>query len=331
MKMSMPVGSALPIRAVTLSLVLATVGCTSALPPPPGTAPPLVETVDLADRWGRSPADSMPPRAPGASTPARLTEIKHRLIGENSGIAWLGGAFFVHNDSGDAATVYRSPALDFAAAEILPLPGARARDWEDITVLEGDLLVGDIGDNRRQRSDLMLYRARYRSAFETGRSQGRLELVAAYPVRYPDGPHDAEGLAVVDGLVHIITKNRGEGFTGVYRFDRLVDRADLRPGEANVPRKVGTLELREDEQVTAADFDPRSRQFVILTYHRVLSWPAARLEGPPALGLEIALKQCEAVCVEGDRLVITNENREVYVIEDFVRALPPITAEGGTQ
>lgn len=328
MKKSMLTGSALAI--CVLAVALAAAGCTSAPAPHPGTAQPLAETVDLADRWGRSTVDSTRQQPPGALAPVRRTEITHRLIGENSGIVWLDGAFFVHNDSGDAATVYRSTALDFAAAEILPLPGARARDWEDIAVFEGDLLVGDIGDNRRHRTDVMLYRARYRSALEIGRSQGRLELVAAYPVRYPDGPHDAEGLAVVDGRVHLITKNRGEGFTGVYRFDQLVDRAELRPGEANVPRKIGHLELREDEQVTAADFDPRNRLLVVLTYHRVLAWPAERLDGPPALGLEIALKQCEAICVQDDRLVITNENREVYVIEEYVRVLPRITVEGRT-
>lgn len=260
---------------------------------------------------------------PAAAPPPRLVaQIEHRLIGECSGIVWLDGAWFVHNDSGDAATVYRSRTCDFSDVEILPLRGALARDWEDIAVLDGDLLVGDIGDNRRQRSDLMLYRARYRPVRAAGAAQGRLEMVAACPVRYPDGPHDAEGLAVIDGQVVIVSKARGEGFTGVYRFDRLLDRAELPAGEANVPRKIGTLDLREGEQVTAADFDPRSRLLLVLTYERVLAWPADRLSGPPVRGLEVDLKQCEAICVTGDRLVITNENREVYAIDDFVRALP---------
>ena len=86
-----------------------------------------------------------------------------------------------------------------------------------------------------------------------------------------------------------------------------------------MPTRIGTLELLEGEQATAADFDPQSRMLVVLTYFRVLAWPADRLDGPPEFSTEIALGQCEAVCFRDDQLVVANEQRQVYAISDFVR------------
>jgi hypothetical protein len=187
--------------------------------------------------------------------------------------------------------------------------------------LDGDLLVGDIGDNRRERSHLVLYRARYGASPEGAGDS--LSLQAAYPFRYPDQPHDAEALVVIDGRVHIISKARGESATHLYVFDSLRDSAALGAGEVNIPRLAASLEIGEGEQVTAADYHPGSRTLVLLTYTHLLCYPLGKIEGPPHSATLIGARQCEALCFRGDELIFTNEQRDVFLLGDFIRKRPP--------
>jgi hypothetical protein len=267
------------------------------------------------------PSDSITEISPGDAELRPVARLSDRRIDECSGIVHHDGAFWVHNDSGAGPILYRSETLDFASPEALPLPGARAVDWEEITVYDGDLLVCDIGDNDRERGDLVLYRARYRPP-------GRLERVATYPFRYPDGKHDAEAAAVIDGRVHIFTRARTEPLTFVYRFERLRDVGELRPGEANVPERVGTLDVGKGEQVTGAAIDPETGTVILLTYSAILRYPEDRLSGEPDSMTLILARQCEAVCLVDRKLVFTNEERDVFVVDDFLarrldRAVPP--------
>lgn len=261
------------------------------------------------------PAQSAAPPAPlrdGVIEPRWRTVAPE--LDESSGLAVVDGRYVTHNDSGDRARLFVSDSPDFADAAVLELPGVTAVDWEDLAVLDGDVLVCDLGDNLRARTDLAVHRVKLG---ETG-----AELVATYPVAYPDGPHDAEAAAVIDRRLHVVTKDRGEG-TLVFRFDEV-----LAAGERNVPERVGTLDLGDREQVTAADFDPSGRALVLLTYTQIASYPADRLDGAPEHSTWIGARQSEALCVRGDDLVFGNEQRDVFVVEGFRRweydrLLPP--------
>ena len=250
------------------------------------------------------------PTEEASETISPTARIAHERIDECSGIVYLEGAFYVHNDSGDDPVIYRGTRLDFADAEVLTVDGAAARDWEDITVLEGDLLVGDIGDNRREREELTLYRVRYLPADK------RLQTVATYRVRYPDEPHDAEALACIEDVLHLITKARGDSVTNVYAFD------DLGEGTVNVPRLVGQLDIGVGEQITAGTYDPHSRTLVLLTYTHILCYPVDQIRGLPASRTLIGARQCEAVCFRGDDLIFTNEQRDVFVVDDYIARAP---------
>jgi len=262
---------------------------------------------------------------------APIARLRHERINECSGIEWTGDAFWVNNDSGDEPVLYRSPSLDFADPEILAVPGAGAADWEDITTLAGDVLACDIGDNLRLRDNLMLYRVRYQASIErpTGTVPARLDLIASYPVRYPDGRHDAEAAFTAGDTLYIVSKDRGEG-THVYRFAPLLDRSELRAGEANVPERIAQLDLERGDQVTAADYDPMTRTVVLLTYDRILRYPLRSLSGKPASATSIRARQCEALCFQARDLVFTNEQRDVYRIADFLNRSPQTLRPAGS-
>ncbi len=248
-----------------------------------------------------------------------IARIAHPDIKESSGLAYTGGAYWTHNDSGGAAVLYRSESATFEDAETLTVPGALAVDWEDITVLDGDLVIGDFGDNLRVREDLVLYRVRYVPATEPG--PGSLVLVATYPFEYPDGRHDCEAAYVRGGRVHLVIKSGAGDGTDVYRFDALTDASELPQGQRNVPVKVASLTLPQGEQVTAAQVHRETGPLVLLTYFRVHVVDADLASLAPLRSVPLMLlitKQCEGAAFVGDRLVFTNEQREVFGAHDFL-------------
>lgn len=239
-------------------------------------------------------------RSPDEATALKqpVATIPDDRIDEGSGLAWWHGAFWTMNDGGGQAVLFRSETADFAESTMVPVPGATNVDWEDLAVHEGDLVVADVGDNGRTRDDLVLYRVTFDGA--------ALTLAATWRISYPDGPHDVEAVVSIDGALHAITKDRGEG-TLVYRF------ADLREGIVNVGEFLGAIPLgTEGEKATAADVDAERGELVVLTYAGVHFLDPADLGSGPVRSLPFFGLQAEGIAVAGDLIVITNEQRQVF-------------------
>lgn len=241
--------------------------------------------------------------------------IDYADLNESSGLEHWQGAWWSHNDSGDGAYLYRSDDLTFKNARRYAVPGAVAQDWEEVTTLGDDLVVCDIGDNARKRDDLMLYRVTWDA------DNAKLALKAKYSVSYPDGKHDAEAAVDIGGVLHIVSKHRGEGYTGVYRF------ADLKEGEKNVGELVGKLEIDERVMITAGDYDPESKKLLLLSYTRLFVY-GDKLDGKPERSVLIYAQQCESLCIHNGAAVYGNEQQEVWRINKFIGSkyeflLPP--------
>lgn len=199
---------------------------------------------------------------------ARIGELP-AMLDEASGIVVSRrdpSVIWAHNDSEGTATLY---ALDHAGrllAEIeLPAAGTQS-DWEDIAIgpcPAGDCLyIGDIGDNLHDRDD----RAILRMAEPLIDEPGTL-AVDRFPIRYPDGPVDAEALFVMpDTSVYIVTKGRREGVS-VFRYAPPL-RRDQRVLLEHVQQLSESVTQLPD-LVTAADASPDGERIVMRTYSRV--------------------------------------------------------------
>lgn len=217
-----------------------------------------------------------PPAAFGP--PERLAEVVDARLDEVSGIAASRrhpGHFYVHNDSGDRPRVFVLDEHGHVAAE-LRLAGARAVDWEDIAMRppagEGRpwrVVVADIGDNKARRPSVQLYwfdEPAELSVTATEVAAESLEL------RYPDGPTNAEGLAIdpQTGDAYIFAKD--ERKPRVYRLSA--------PWPSDGPATPTLLTdltlpgavLPPDRLITAADFSPDGSQIAVRTYVNGWIW-----------------------------------------------------------
>jgi len=157
------------------------------------------------------------------------------------------------------------------------------------------LFIGVIGDNLTRRGEISILLIAEREAFgDSAPVERRIR------VRYPDGAHNAEGLAVhPSGDVYILTKSRfaevlGPSPARMYRLRRTVWRTES-PAPLTL-EYVGALDLpaldrqfQDPEPIvaTALDIAPDGSRFLVLTYEHALEfgwnlsrdpWPSGALK-----------------------------------------------------
>jgi len=211
--------------------------------------------------------------APCTWTKAKETGTLDMVVNESSGMAIsrrIPNRMYHINDSGDSGRFF---AMDLAGngTKIVRIQGFNPIDTEDMAIGPcGDsrdcIFIGDIGDNSRRRQFVELIVLDERAEFPA-------EVPATYRVRmrYPDGPHDAESLAVhPDGTVYIATKDSKQ--TQIFKLRREQWRNSGNSEQVLEP--VDTLDLQTlrpntlafARLVTAMDIAPDGKSFVFLNY-----------------------------------------------------------------
>lgn len=147
-------------------------------------------------------------RVTGVFEESRLIESSGVAVSRNHpGILWT------HNDGGDKPNLY---VTNLSGEDLghYRISGADARDWEDIALgpcPDADttcIYIADTGDNLRRRRAVAIYIMEEPGVLPQPGKRADAHLRAArLEVRYPDGPHDVEALAVApEGDIFLITK-----------------------------------------------------------------------------------------------------------------------------
>lgn len=207
-----------------------------------------------------------------------LGRIADPAVTESSGLAASRrnpGLLWTHNDSGDEPLIYCFEPQGRSCGT-WRVTGAEAFDWEDMAAGPGPrtgepyLYLGDIGDNIDQRSEIVVYRVPEPVAGGGGPAPATASPAATAPaealrLRYPDGPHNAEALAVhpTTGDVYVIVKEPSNA--RVYKAP-----APLEASRRVTMTQVGTIRLgaggRSVEDITGADISPDGQRLALSTY-----------------------------------------------------------------
>lgn len=245
--------------------------------------------------------------------PARLlasSTLNTDLINESSGLARSqrrGNLLWTLNDSGGDTALYGISTQGRHVATLkIRGQGLINQDWEDLASYRRDgrdyLLIGDMGDNFAWRASLRFHLVR------EPRLPGPLparprdlstDIERSFQVTFPDGPRDAEALAVDgrDNMAYVISKR--DARPALYRFPLDADPATPIVMEAlgaiNIPRAPANYSGNANSfnWVTAMDFDDSLTRAYVGTltsgylYHRRAgeSWAQALAREPLAFGL----------------------------------------------
>ncbi len=267
-----------------------------------------------------------------AGVPTTASIIDDRHIDESSGLARsqrVDDLLWTLNDSGGAAELY---GLDRQGHRrvTLAITGATNLDWEDLASYRHDgkpyLLIGDMGDNQAVRQTTTYYRVEEpQVAPGPGPHSLSVRPDAIYTLRYPDGPRDAESLAVdgVENKAYVLSKRNA--MPRLYRFDlgtaaAIGTSAAMEAlGQIQIPRVTARVwnHASRHNWVTTMDFDDGlSRAYVGGLLHGYFydradgeSWAQALAREPRAFDLP-DYPQIEAATFErgsSSRLYITSE------------------------
>lgn len=260
-------------------------------------------------------------RANTPTTWAACARITTPAIDECSGLEHsrkYPGVFWVHNDSGDEARLFALDARANLLCEV-GLDGARNVDWEDIATDDaGQLFIGDFGNNRNRRRDLVVYVVDEPDPATAVDGKLRIPVKRRLPFRYaeqrafPDSTQlnfDCEAMYWRDGSLFLLTKHRSDLRTALYRLDP----DDTRE---QVVERLADAEVQSP--VTAAALSPDGSLLAVLSYQYILlfdrSAAAPNDLAGPMRRVVIEGRQCEALCFDGDRILFTNEQREVFCV-----------------
>lgn len=127
----------------------------------------------------------------------KVSTIYNSQLEEISGLAASSSYtdhFWVNNDSGDDGKIYLiNLAGELVTSLVLPIDN---RDWEAITIADGYIYIGEVGDNEAIYSDKKIYRVAEPTHIDITQKGAVIELNEYETMRFnfSDGQRDCEAL-----------------------------------------------------------------------------------------------------------------------------------------
>ena len=228
---------------------------------------PLPAAAEICGKWGDA---------------KKAGTLDHLQVNEASGIAVsrkFPGRLYHVNDSGGGPYFYVS-GMEAKGTRPVRISGYESRrsDFEDMTLGECSpgkscIFIGDIGDNQKSRDYAEIIVIEELPDF--GSMTAPLKRIK---IAYPDGPHNAEGLAIhPGGDIFILTKEEEKDLTKAYpaRLYRLPGDKWRNAGEDVIALEyTGEIDIPSllpdasplGRIVTSLDIAPDGKKFLVLTY-----------------------------------------------------------------
>lgn len=192
-------------------------------------------------------------------------------LDEISGMDFLNDTTIIaHNDGGNDPLLF---LLDLnGKIQNIVKVNATNEDWEDMTVDDEYIYIGDIGNNLNERKNLVIYKIKIEDVLtlkvvEPEKITFRYTEQTAFPPDKKGLFFDAEALAVKDDTLYLFTKNRSrptDGNSWVYKIPTAAGDYSVSKSAEIFIGKGGMLV----DALTAADIV--GDEFFLMTYNRVL-------------------------------------------------------------
>lgn len=255
--------------------------------------------------------------------------IDDTRLDEASGLACIGdGSLWSLNDSGNGPWLFEY-SKNGQSVRRVRVTGAKNRDWEDLAIINRDgsmqIVVADIGDNAGRRDDTKLLFLDTPLDAPGSAEKNRIEVLKTVGLRYPDGPRDAESIAIdSDNMIAwLLTKRTIPAEIYTVELDvenssvvdaKMVGVLDSLPQPTAEDLARAPVDKDWFWQPTAMDFSPDGRLAGVLTYEAIYlffrsegeSWSDAFARPPRRFELGKGW-EAEAICVTQDAVIWTVE------------------------
>ena len=183
------------------------------------------------------------------------------IIEEVSGLHYsASGEFFWLNDSGGEPELYVTDGAG-QLKKTIRLQDAKNKDWEELTGDdEGNIYIGDFGNNANKRDNLRIYRYNPKTE-KTKKIKFTYPDQKAFPPEPAYRNFDMEGFFWMDDELHLFSKNKVGVGNYVTKHYSLSDK-----GSPQVATLRDSLALK-DRVVTAAAISPDKKTVALLAYN----------------------------------------------------------------
>ena len=244
-----------------------------------------------------------------------------REVDETSGLVLLkNGKLISINDGGSLPRLY---FIDSASGKVIhrqDLLNASNIDWEELTLdQEGNLYIGDFGNNFNWRKDLCIYRVKASDLGKKTAVAEKIEFHYSNQNNFPPNPRkwnfDMEAMVHANGKLYLFIKNRSRPFTGYTYVYELEDKTG-----AHTAQLIDSLFLgdswREEFWISGASYSTSEEKLMLLSYHAGFlfsGWKGGRISDRPMKVYRTAnLRQREAILFDGNRYLISEEGAVQY-------------------
>lgn len=188
-------------------------------------------------------------------------------ISETSGLVWIDGELWTHNDSGGGAALFQIDTITGAVLRTVSITNAQNRDWEDISIDDEYVYIGDFGNNNGNRTDLTIYRISKDFIYLDFDEITADSILFHYPNQtqfewdnYTTN-FDCEAMIATSDSLYLFSKNWGNHKSYLYSLPKT-------PGNyaANLRDSLDVNGL-----VTGAVYDPQENKVLLIGYAPYLS------------------------------------------------------------
>ncbi len=237
---------------------------------------------------------------------------------ESSGLCTINGGktFWTINDSDRQAQLYEFDSLG-TAIRTVTVENASNIDWEEITTdPEGNIYIGDFGNNDNNRKDQKIYIVK-----NTDLLQSNIVSAEIINIRYANQNQfppidleknfDMEAMIFLKGKLHLFSKNRTNPFSG-YTYEYIID---SKPGQYTVS-PIDSFKTGPGPMlffwVTGAAISADYSQMILLSHDRLWLFyplnPDFPLKSPVKQVTLNHFSQKEGICFsDPNRIWITDE------------------------
>lgn len=200
------------------------------------------------------------------SLPKNLKEVSGITYSTEDSLLWT------LEDSGNANVLFALNSEGLIAKEVT-IKNVENIDWEDLTKdKEGNLYIGDFGNNENERQDLGIYKMDKKSldnenAFPAYKISFSYPEQKNFPPKKKELLYDVESFFELNGNFYLFTKNRSKGFDGTVFIYKVPNRAGFHKAEL-----IGDFKTCDDYDncaITSAAISPDQSKVVLLSHSKI--------------------------------------------------------------
>lgn len=233
-------------------------------------------------------------------------------ISEVSGITYCNKLIWSIQDSGNTNDIFGFDASG-ELIEQIEVKNTKNRDWEAITSdKEGNLYIGDFGNNDNDRKDLTIYKL---AATDFSRAASIITFnypeQVDFPAKKRDRLFDCEAFFYYQKAFYLFTKNRSKGFDGttlIYKIPAIEGHH-----AAKLVGKFSTCSNYNFCAITGAAISADDKKIVLLGHDRI--WVIEQFRGDDFLS-DSTISSYEMHHFSQKEGICFKDNQTLYIADE---------------